>query len=230
MSDDFDREYYRGQAQKRLRLAYEYACTDLETGNGPDVYALCAEVAGVELMSMFSGPERNVWHDIRAFGRFMRFYPEYPIGADYVDFADPHKKIAIEVDSGVHNRARDAEKNKRLRAAGYRVIRIEKKYAAKDLEELWGTVEALRDAGKDGIAETLHAELPKNSESIIRQLRREHTPKQRIRREDIGKTIALSEVAQSDEFKAYHKKYFSERPKALDDAIAAIPLFKRKIN
>jgi len=222
----FDQNYYRSQAQKRLRLAYEYARSDLESGNSVEVYHLCAGIAGVELRYLFSGPESKMWQDIRTWGRYLHFYPEYPIGDDYVDFAEPHKKIVIEVDSGLHDAAKDTAKDKRLKKAGYRIIRINKKYTEKDLEHILGAIEATTQAGKHEIAHRLKSDLPKNSEVIIKRLRNENTPTERVSKEDLRKTVYLSDVIKSDEFKAYDNKYFKMRPKELDEAIASIPLYK----
>lgn len=219
----FDKGYYRSQAQKRLRLAYEYARSDLESGNYVEVYHLCAGIAGVEVGLLFSGPENNVWHDIRVWGRYLRFYPEYPIRDDYVDFAEPYKKIVIEVDSGLHNRQKDAAKDIRLKNAGYRVIRIEKKYAEKDLEYLHDAIQGAKSAGRDDVAESLEAQLSKNSEAILRKLRNEFTPQERVSKEDLLKTVAVGEIWQTEEFQKHYAKYY-ERPAELDEAIATIPL------
>ena len=70
--------------------------------------------------------ERNVWNDIRYLG--LPFYPQFPVGKYYIDFADPFEKIALEIDGKIHQdpevALRDADKTKFLNGKGWRVIRI----------------------------------------------------------------------------------------------------------
>lgn len=70
--------------------------------------------------------ERNVWSDIRHLG--LPFYPQFPVGKYYIDFADPFRKIAIEVDGRIHDdelaRQRDRAKEAFLRGRGWHVLRI----------------------------------------------------------------------------------------------------------
>jgi very-short-patch-repair endonuclease len=221
----FDQFYYKSQAQKRLKLVYDYARTDLESGDYIDVYHLCAGIAGVELRYMLNHAEFNMWHDIRAYGRFMHFYPEYSIDDDYVDFADPFKKIVIEVDSNLHDESRDVAKNDRLSMAGYRVIRVDKKYTEKDLEEIWAAIDATKSLGKHNIAKYLEDELPHNGQAIIKALRREFTPK-RVSKKESTRAVYLSDYVNSTKFKKLHRKYHTNLPKRLEDAITAIPLIK----
>lgn len=80
--------------------------------------------------------ERNVWNDIRYLG--LPFYPQFPVGKYYIDFADPFEKIALEIDGKIHQEQevalRDAEKTKFLNSKGWKVIRIPgwKTYRHKD--------------------------------------------------------------------------------------------------
>ncbi|MDQ5914029.1 MAG: hypothetical protein QG623_648, partial [Patescibacteria group bacterium] len=119
-----ERSFYRSQAQKRLKLAYEYAREDIESGSFRDVYLLSGGIAKVEFILFFTEPEERMWHDIRAWQGDFCFFPEYPIGPDTVDFADPFRKVVIEVDSRYHSECSDSLKDGRLRQAGYKVIRV----------------------------------------------------------------------------------------------------------
>lgn len=71
--------------------------------------------------------ERNVWSDIRYLG--LPMYPQFPVGKYYLDFADPFRKIAIEVDGKIHLekevKAKDDLKDKYLESKGWTVIRIQ---------------------------------------------------------------------------------------------------------
>lgn len=71
--------------------------------------------------------ERNVWSDIRNLG--LPFYPQFPAGPYYLDFADPFKKIALEIDGKIHLDAevkqRDIKKDSYLEKNGWTVIRIQ---------------------------------------------------------------------------------------------------------
>jgi very-short-patch-repair endonuclease len=70
--------------------------------------------------------EHNVWNDIRYLG--LPFYPQFPVGKYYIDFADPFEKIALEIDGKIHQdpevALRDADKTKFLNSKGWRVVRI----------------------------------------------------------------------------------------------------------
>jgi very-short-patch-repair endonuclease len=70
--------------------------------------------------------ERNVWNDIRYLG--LPFYPQFPVNRYYIDFANPFKKIAIEVDGKIHQEAEVAAKDERrdeyLKSKGWAIYRI----------------------------------------------------------------------------------------------------------
>ena len=70
--------------------------------------------------------ERNVWNQIRYLG--LEFYPQFPISRYYADFANPFKKICIEVDGKIHQEAAVQEKDTRrenyLKNNGWTVYRI----------------------------------------------------------------------------------------------------------
>lgn len=68
--------------------------------------------------------ESWLWHDIRALD--VVAYPQYPVGKYFVDFANPKAKVAIECDGEAYHRdkSKDADRDKKLREAGWSVYRI----------------------------------------------------------------------------------------------------------
>lgn len=75
-------------------------------------------------LTLFTPIERNIWSEIRYLG--LPFYPQYPIGPYWVDFADPVKKIAIEVDGNQWhlNAQRDVRRSGKIENTGWRILRI----------------------------------------------------------------------------------------------------------
>ena len=78
--------------------------------------------------SLLSKAEFGVWHDIRLFG--LKFLPEFPAGKYFIDFADPIRKIAIEVQSkqwhsGADKLHFDIDRTKRLEDMGWFVMWID---------------------------------------------------------------------------------------------------------
>jgi very-short-patch-repair endonuclease len=96
--------------------------------------------------------ERWLWHDIRGCNAI--FYPQYPVGRYFVDFANPKAKVAIECDGHAYHldkekdRLRDAE----LEAMGWTVYRITGSDCATEYDEETRTPSRARDFVK-GIAE-----------------------------------------------------------------------------
>lgn len=98
--------------------------------------------------------ERNVWSDIRANG--LEYYPQFPIGKYYADFANPFTKIVIEVDGKVHTQSevvdKDKEKDAYLKNKGWQVVRIEgwKTYRTReDYEYSWWELEQMSYVGDE---------------------------------------------------------------------------------
>jgi very-short-patch-repair endonuclease len=80
--------------------------------------------------------EDILWEELRA-RRLdgMKFRRQHPIGAFVVDFCSPERRIAIELDGGVHaeRRDQDVEREEILATAGYRVIRFPNRSIVEDL-------------------------------------------------------------------------------------------------
>lgn len=70
-----------------------------------------------------SPPEFSVWCSTR--DHALPMYPQYPAVGYYLDFADPHRKIAIEVDGAAyHDHDKDIIRDRRLADNGWVVYRI----------------------------------------------------------------------------------------------------------
>lgn len=218
-----DRNYYKSQASKRLKLVYKYAQDDLESGTGPDAYGIF-RIAKVDILSIFTSPERSVWRDIRVWGRGLSFYPEYPIGDDIVDFVDPCRKIAIEVDTARHSKDKDDEKDRRVGAEGYQIIRIDRNDTKPDIGDILKTYNFLKESGKIEEAKKFKKGIRKNSETIIQELRNKFESVNFD--EDDIKIVRLGDMIKTEKFKAYFSKYVKNIPEDLVRAIEEIDLNK----
>lgn len=83
----------------------------------------------------FTPIEDNVWSDIRYLG--LPFFPQYPVLNYYIDFADPVKKIGIEVDGKKWHTDKQADnyRQKRIENEGWTIIRIKGRDTFKCLQE-----------------------------------------------------------------------------------------------
>lgn len=95
-----------------------------------DVY-ICDWVA------MMTPIEENVWSDIRVLG--LPFLPQFPVAGYFIDFADPIKKIGIEVDGHTMGRdyARDSKRQEALERLGWKIIRIPGRFTFTDKENYY---------------------------------------------------------------------------------------------
>jgi very-short-patch-repair endonuclease len=67
--------------------------------------------------------EYNAWCEIRRLP--LPLYPQYPVLGYFLDFADPYRRICIELDGRkYHNAEADAQRDKVLAAHGWRIFRI----------------------------------------------------------------------------------------------------------
>lgn len=72
---------------------------------------------------VFTPIEDYLWFSIRAIG--LPFFPQYPVGRYFVDFADPKKWIAIECDGKMwHDAEKDTRRDEELAGLGWSVIRF----------------------------------------------------------------------------------------------------------
>lgn len=79
--------------------------------------------------------EKLIWEDIRRL--CLPFYPKVPIGRYFVDFADPIKKIGIEVDDMKSNRdvIIDEKRESELHESGWILISIDRDLCFKSKED-----------------------------------------------------------------------------------------------
>ncbi len=115
--------------KQRLQIANKYTKYPIgiyKLRNNPYEYG--------DWLNLLTPIELNVWNDIRYLG--LPFYPQYPVLKYFVDFADPIKKIIIEVDSKQWhlNKIKDNERDIQLKNDGWLVVRIEGKNTYKDIE------------------------------------------------------------------------------------------------
>lgn len=97
-----------------IRDAWALRMPLLEAGRRCDPYFLNWQ---------FTPIERNAWSDIRCVG--IPLYPQCPVAGVFIDFADPHLKIGLELDGqAFHDRERDTLRDERLWRQGWRIFRI----------------------------------------------------------------------------------------------------------
>lgn len=72
---------------------------------------------------LFSPIEMDAWVSLR--GKCTPMYPQYPVLKYFVDFGNPHFKIAIELDGkDYHDPEKDRKRDKELFEAGWKIFRI----------------------------------------------------------------------------------------------------------
>lgn len=101
------RDYYRANEQRILSCPGKYFTS-----------------YPVDWMALFTPIERMAWSSIRC-KRGVILYPQYPVLKYFVDFGNPYRKIALELDGKhFHNTAKDRIRDRELRAVGWKVYRI----------------------------------------------------------------------------------------------------------
>lgn len=77
----------------------------------------------VDWGKLFTPIESAVWQDIRSLP--MEFYPQYPVGKRFIDFADPKLKIGIECDGkAFHSREKDVQRDLELMELGWTIYHL----------------------------------------------------------------------------------------------------------
>jgi very-short-patch-repair endonuclease len=109
------------QDRERIREEYAIEMPKLLAGVRRDPYAIWPHD-----WTLYMSPiEENIWSDIRAYG--LPFYPQFPIGKYFADFADPKGKIVIEADGRDYHtdKAKDLARQGEIEALGYKVFRFD---------------------------------------------------------------------------------------------------------
>src|SRR5437867_1638777 len=72
----------------------------------------------------FTPIEKNVWEDIRKYN--IPLLPQFPSSGYFLDFADPFKRIVVEVDGKDYHldKERDEKRDAILRKKGWNIFRI----------------------------------------------------------------------------------------------------------
>ena len=85
---------------------------------------------------IFTPIESAAWGEIRYLG--LPFWPQFPIGKYFADFADPIKKIVIECDGAAfHSHAQDAKRDAFMAGEGWSVYRISGADCKRILKSPW---------------------------------------------------------------------------------------------
>jgi hypothetical protein len=74
---------------------------------------------------LFTPIEENTWMEIRGFG-MIPFYPQFPIGNYWVDFASPYFKLIIECDGKEYHKdkEKDKQRDSYFKSIGWKVFRV----------------------------------------------------------------------------------------------------------
>jgi len=101
-----------------IREAYEWMLPEIEKagrrGRGISPYIFDWD---------FTPIERYAWQDIRPLA--LPLYPQFPVDRYFIDFADPVKKIGVELDGkAFHDEKVDRIRDARLWDLGWRIFRI----------------------------------------------------------------------------------------------------------
>jgi very-short-patch-repair endonuclease len=89
----------------------------------------------------FTHIEDIAWGEIRALG--LPFYPQFPVLNYFADFADPLRKIVIELDGKkFHNKQKDDIRDKRMRDEGWKIHRIISSTTERYLDNVFSVDEA----------------------------------------------------------------------------------------
>jgi hypothetical protein len=77
----------------------------------------------IDWLPLLNHIEYPAWQEISA--RNLPFWPQFPIGRFFADFADPVKKLVIECDGKKwHDPEKDAARDKEMEALGWTVFRV----------------------------------------------------------------------------------------------------------
>lgn len=105
-----------------LRHNYRLYAAAVERGEVSWGYP-CDPYIVADWAMLFTPIEAAIWSDIRTYG--LPFWPQFPVGKYFVDFADPVRRIALECDGAAyHDPAKDARRDAALEKMGWTTYRI----------------------------------------------------------------------------------------------------------
>lgn len=77
----------------------------------------------IDWLPLFTPIENDAWNSIRFCG--VPLYPQVPAMDYFIDFANPYKKIGLELDGkDFHDPASDLKRDEHLRKYGWRIFRV----------------------------------------------------------------------------------------------------------
>lgn len=116
---------YTWEERLRIRKTYEENLDAILQASRRGFWIDPYEYGDLRVHWNWSRAEYGMWGSIR--GGRVQFYPEFPVGRYFVDFGDPLRKIAIEVDGSRYHAERteeDAVRQIEIEAMGWKVYRI----------------------------------------------------------------------------------------------------------
>jgi very-short-patch-repair endonuclease len=105
--------------RRRIRKTYQASMSEIVRN-----YPRYDPYFGFDWAVIFTPIERNVWGEIRDLR--LPFYPQFPVGPYFIDFADPVKKLGIEVDGRRYHEDLEGDwrREQALEQQGWTIIRI----------------------------------------------------------------------------------------------------------
>ena len=100
-----------------------------------DHRALVLDIRARDMRFNPTRSEERLWRAIRGGQLGVAFRRQLPIGRYIVDFLAPQASLVVEVDGSYHARRRGADerRDRWLRRAGYRVLRLDAELVLKDV-------------------------------------------------------------------------------------------------
>ena len=109
----------------------------------------------VDWTRIFTPIESMVWTEIRGAG--LPFFPQFPVGKYFADFADPKKRIAIECDGAAfHSFEKDRQRNEFFASQGWSVYRISGADCNHVVDIRWDEIDEFSSESKSLVSDWLY--------------------------------------------------------------------------